>query len=1083
MQQLYNFFYRQYGIRRLQSLLSPRTFSFEQFPRNTIFHYYDHNNETIDVDVSKLYFQNYSKKIIIDFPDTLTDSKGKPIKKAVMINSLIRPFIIANNRKFRYLKNPERIKDEMSLVVFNYNYLDKLYRYIDTPLSDYYKWWNVQKTIWDNINNTSIESSKNHFVIVNLPTDLPSYSLLKIYSDRTNNTLVKIFDTADKLMLLEIWKWLNPDKRVDSIFANLTEDNIGKVNLLITTKDNKTSLINLGYLNSWIKGKENKTDINTVMQLDYQQIQKVFLKYLITLNSSNIEEDILDGEIENKEEKTDTEDIIEDTETESEKEDYFEEHENQNDHDILDEPIFDGYNVNNISKNKIKDSKEIIDGEELKTNDISTYLADIEDNLEVLENMNKKNLKDKGINLNSKGEELIVPEEEIIVTEEEIKQTVYENISPLTNLRKQADEYAEYNIITSSEYRKLLKDIDKFSELENPYNASEKLINNIDVTKEDIAINDQKNKIVASDLVADKTMLESSLISFDSDYINKVMKKDILAMVTSIQNSGVMIKKYEVEEDNSALGNYEYHRIEVKPINGSSSVIHFKIPKINGDGSFIANGNKYIMRKQRADVPIRKIDPNTIALTSYYGKTFVTRNQLRVNSTLASIIKTINLGITTDHPFIKNVAPAKVFDNNFKAPYIYSAISDNFKSFSIEDNYNFIFDYTERYVLFTKDIIDQLETNGKIVCGFTKNMNPIVVDTNNEFFIYEKNLFTPIGDILNILKMDTIKTPVDFSDIRIFSKTIPVGVILGYFIGFKNLLTLLKAKYRIVDGRKNKELQHDEYAITFKNKSFIFSRKDGYNSLILAGFTHFENIIKKHDYEIFNRKDIYLNLLESRGLTSIYIREIINTDKMFVDPITKNILEEMNEPVTFKGLLIRATELLLKYYHPDSQDMAYMRIRGYERIAGSIYKELSATVRQFTNKNISGKSKLDISPYQIWQSITKDPAIKLIEDINPIQNLKESETVTYVGEGGRTKESMNKASRAYHINDMGVVSEATVDSSDVGINAYLSANPNFKDLRGLMKENKQYNPSNIVSTSALLSPGMTHDDGKRVELN
>ena len=168
--------------------------------------------------------------------------------------------------------------------------------------------------------------------------------------------------------------------------------------------------------------------------------------------------------------------------------------------------------------------------------------------------------------------------------------------------------------------------------------------------------------------------------------------------------------------------------------------------------------------------------------------------------------------------------------------------------------------------------------------------------------------------------------------------------------------------------------------------------------------------------------------------------------------------------------------MLNDYHHPDSQDMSQMRIRGYERVSGFIYKELATAIRAYRNKNIAGKSKIDISPYQVWSSFMKDPSIKLMEDINPIQNLKESEVFTHVGEGGRSKDGMNKASRAFHSNDMGIVSEASVDSSDVGVNAYLSANPSIRNLRGLPSKEKILEPSSLISTSGLLAPFVTNDD-------
>ena len=473
--------------------------------------------------------------------------------------------------------------------------------------------------------------------------------------------------------------------------------------------------------------------------------------------------------------------------------------------------------------------------------------------------------------------------------------------------------------------------------------------------------------------------------------------------------------------------------------------------------------------------PIRKINPTEVALTSYYGKTFVSRNTKKANSALEWIIKELMQASVEDHAYITQVAPAKVFDNNFKAPYIYSALADNFK-FITTTKYHLVFDHSERHQFANEIELEKLEANGSRVVGYTKKKNVITVNKDNQFFIHADGASTPIGDIYSVLELPVSQSPVDFTEVRFFRKNIPVGIVLGYTIGFKNLLKLLGAKYRTVEGRQSKNLEPHEYMLTFKDESYIFSRKDTVNSMIIAGYLDYEKALKQFTVDDFNHKDVYLNLLESKGIPSVYIREIDACQQLFVDSITESILVQMGEPTTFNGLLIRSTEMLQDYSHPDTQDMSMMRIRGYERIAGVVYKELSSAIKSFRNRNISGRSKIDISPYQVWSTIMKDPALKLVEDINPIQNLKESEIVTYVGEGGRGKDSMSKPSRAYHRNDMGIISEATVDSSDVGINAYLSANPNFQDLRGIPMIKENITASNLISTSALLSPGADSDD-------
>lgn len=478
-------------------------------------------------------------------------------------------------------------------------------------------------------------------------------------------------------------------------------------------------------------------------------------------------------------------------------------------------------------------------------------------------------------------------------------------------------------------------------------------------------------------------------------------------------------------------------------------------------------------------LPLRKINFNTVALTSYYGKTFISRGDRKANSSLEWLLKQINLSTFDDSGYISKVAPANVFDNNVKAPYIYSALSNHYKSLQAGNNL-LIFDYANRSQLVTDDqLLLSLEQAGRIVVGITDKKQPIVVDKHSKFWVYDKAQYQPLGDIYTVLQLNAKAAPLDFSEIKIFSKAIPVGLLLGYYLGFKGVLALLKVPYTVTDS-KPKVLEAQQYSIDFADQSYIFSREDTIASLLLGGFVSVSKQIRRIASEDFEHKDVYFNLFRDKGLTTIYVREADLLNQLFIDPITESILKDMGEPTVYIPLLVRATELLVNYHHPDPQDMSEMRIRGYERLSGMVYKELVTSIRQFNNRNIVGRSKIEMSPYKVWQAVMTDNTKKMVEDINPIQNLKELEIVTYTGEGGRSKDAMNKASRAFHPHDMGVISEATVDSSDVGVNTYLSPNPNFKNLRGLIKQDKVLNTTSLLSTSANLAVSATNDDTKRV---
>ena len=79
------------------------------------------------------------------------------------------------------------------------------------------------------------------------------------------------------------------------------------------------------------------------------------------------------------------------------------------------------------------------------------------------------------------------------------------------------------------------------------------------------------------------------------------------------------------------------------------------------------------------------------------------------------------------------------------------------------------------------------------------------------------------------------------------------------------------------------------------------------------------------------------------------------------------------------------------------------------------------------------------------------------------------------------KDAISQEKRIYHKSEVGIVSEGVKDSGDVGVSAYLSANPKILNARGIVDTNqKDLSTANIFSTSAMLSPSGDMDDGKRL---
>lgn len=481
-------------------------------------------------------------------------------------------------------------------------------------------------------------------------------------------------------------------------------------------------------------------------------------------------------------------------------------------------------------------------------------------------------------------------------------------------------------------------------------------------------------------------------------------------------------------------------------------------------------------------MPIRKVLPNRVALTSYYGKSFVSRSEKAVHNYPGWLCNQIMaIGLDSGDNRVLNLKPSNVFDPLNKVPKLYSTLAQKFRSFTA-GGIDFFLDYSKLEEHFGEKAVNRPEVEGLVAIG-KKGNDVVYIDNSNLLFVLKARGPEPLRSIEELIGLDTSKAPIEVAELKVFNKEIPIGFVLGYYLGLDKLIKALKpSAFRRVQVGDRLKLTDGEYVIRFADENLVLHRDDRLATLILAGFNNYHKNIRNYNVYDFDRKDVYLNVLEANGIGIRYLRELDLLKDMFVDPITYDLLVEMKEPTDWIGLITRATELLTTDWSPAETDMEYMRIKGYERIAGAVYSEVTRSIRTHLARRGASNNKIEMPPNAIWQAIQEDPSKGMVEESNPIECLREQEAVTVGGTGGRSRRSMVKRSRIYHRNDMGVVSESTVDSGDVAINTFLSGDPNFTSLRGT---SRRYDPkldgaANLFSTAALISPGADRDDPKRV---
>lgn len=1059
-------FYKTYGVRNVNELAKPRLFELAQFefPMRSVLHYATYDSIESGPPGDYALFNKITKPIYFKAVTEITAFNGSPRLQAINVMDVLKDYRNSNRRMKMLQGDISSVIDPNTLVVLDYCILNKQYRYARNLFTDYHRWKNIFTTVVDTLVSNLSNAQTHHYLPLSLPELIPSLNQLDQAALNINQATLKVFKDNNSFVLLELWKWLDPNTSKDSLFSKIP---VNKLHLIdfVYVKRNKWCALNLGVLNSFRNvntdslSPENTPVILSRVKLQFKQIQKRILSLLMTLEAGSVV--VVDAPEETIKLTRD------ETQAQAQVDPYLA--------DDDEEQTQTQAPVVNTTEEKVPTDAELLAKQE-KANQLLTIEEDDD------EDIISEKIKLQDMELDQQIDQLNeINERKEKALQEKENATIYDMLNEQEPeldkvIEGMCDKLADNNLLTAGEYKRFMRLAGSYKTI-IAKDGKSTLEQYVKIPPEDLVVEDKVN-IPDSDAIVDKTMLRSSLESFTSDYIKKdVIGKDTAAMVTAIQRAGLIVTDYKVETYESILGSEEEHTVRIVPVEGMPSTIRFKVPVVKEDGTFEANGVRYSLRKQIGDNPIRKIDFNRVSLTSYYGKTFINRARKRANDYGVWLQNAVMAkGLDKTDTDITEIFTANVFDNTLLAPRAYSGLSMSFKSFKAKD-YMMIFDHKVVEDTVDKSILSQYEKDGSVICGYKGN-EWLVMDKNNAIYRIKKDGLEFISSIEDFLNIETRNAPVEYAEVVIGAKDIPIGVVLSYYIGFSKLLKLLNLNPVRVEAGKRVSLQPNEYSLVFSDETLVFSRDDRLASLIVGGFLEYHKTIRAFNVHSFDKRGVYVNLLESNKLGSRYIREMDLMQQMFIDPITKEILQEMKEPTTFNGLLVRACELLLDDKHPEELDTKYMRIKGYERIPGAIYRQLVGAIRQHNAQLGKASKQVVLNPYAVWKYVTEDPTKVQINEINPIQALKETEAVTFSGTGGRNSRSMVKSTRAYHRNSMGTISESTVDSSDVGINIYTSANPQFKSLRGLSRpfDFKEQGATSLLSTSAMLAPASDKDD-------
>ncbi|HWT40900.1 MAG TPA: hypothetical protein VN081_06590 [Dongiaceae bacterium] len=1071
----YPTYYRQHGVRRLNQLLSPVLSPVELLtpPQAAVLHSNANDPNVLCISQDDPIIKHVSGTVFLENVMELATLQGRPRRIFNSAQRLLSPFYRKNRRMRVLMDRYRQLHNSNSVLVENYDLLPHLYRYSTTQqFVKWYEWSNVQATLWKTIGEIHNElPNRQHFLMLRLPKVFPTWQQMARVEKTMTNSMLKILHDPETLFILDIFRWLG-DHRETSLLK-LDEKVLNNVNL-IWQESGKWLMVNLGYLDNWRKGKADEPeegeepivegDGRNANSVSPQQLQKRFLRMLMFLYELRTE--------------MGTSPVVETMNVATQTDDNSGEESEKKPEEVT--KIGGPVNVQlaeavvQLTKSPLVEPLHVNKPVGTPVSMVDVDKA-VEKDLEALD----KILEHADLSEDTPDAEA-EPEHPPRVSEAphiEIKTYTPHVVTLEEGILQRAEQLAKLGQMTGAEYRRAQKMAVAFKSLPSPRGGEETLEQQSKIDPK-VMVLERKPKAPDLPEVFDKSMQGATVHEFDSKYIHHVLHKDISNAVLGVQKAGVAVTGYKIDTVHNAGNHYEEHTVRLEPLQGNRSTIKFRVPVVKPNGMMLAGGVQYRQRKQRKEVPFRKVNASTVALTSYYGKVYVSRGEKVVNNYPMWLLNRMLASPLVEHPIISDVMIGDVI-----LPKDYTTIASKYRSFTAK-GINFVWDYTKRdNLLKGKTTLAQVEMKGTVLVGERRDGYVLMGEDNILYHVKDgTKAQQPLGTMQDFLEIEAKKVPQEVVEVEISGKTLPLAIVLCYLLGFHGLLKHLGVPYRHQAANMRLNLEKDEYAIRFEDESYIFSRKDAVASMILSGLNAYDTTLRHYTASSLDLKDTYFNVLDDEGLGVRFLREIDLMNDMFIDPITLEILKDLHDPTDFIGLLFKAADVLKYDWSPEETDMQYMRVAGYERIPGAIYTELVRAIRLQRSRPGMMGTVIELPPFAVWQSIMQDPAVSLVEESNPVHNLKEKEELTYSGTGGRSSRSMVKRTRSFHPNDVGVISEATKDSADVAITTFMTANPNLVSLRGMTRrhDEKLDGPAGVLSTSALLAPAATFDDPKRV---
>ena len=236
----YDNLYLKRGVRKASHFIEPPIIKADTFvfPLNSAFFWFNVNALNTPITTKYPLLSKVENNIVYTIMDYDAKEMDGKFKKIPGNDNMSIKELANKDRKLTFMRpgQDKHITDKV-LKIYNYGTLTSRHKYPSQMLRPVAMFNNALRTL---ITHMLAEKERNIFVNIDIPQELPSRMLLDKYATKLLNSQLNNLPTYKHLLVLEIWKLINPSLRDTSIFNLIPEDKFKNINFLITI-DNKTT--------------------------------------------------------------------------------------------------------------------------------------------------------------------------------------------------------------------------------------------------------------------------------------------------------------------------------------------------------------------------------------------------------------------------------------------------------------------------------------------------------------------------------------------------------------------------------------------------------------------------------------------------------------------------------------------------------------------------------------------------------------------------------------------------------------------------------------------------------------------------